>query len=88
MSEREREQRMEEFRKGLKWVFDGIDRFEDEILEKLIDRIMRMWVVLILANRNEDLSIEEMQEVYGDFVLERWFDRFEQWKIDSTKKSS
>ena len=86
MSEREREQRMKEFRKGMEWVFDGIDRFEDEILEKLTDRIMRMWVVLILAHRNEDLTIEEMQEVYGDFVLERWFDRFEQWKIDSTKK--
>ena len=82
----EREQRMKEFRKGMEWVFDGIDRFEDEILEKLTDRIMRMWVVLILAHRNEDLSIDEMQEVYGDFVLERWFDRFEQWKIDSTKK--
>ena len=86
MSEREREQRMKEFRKGMEWVFDGIDRFEDEILEKLTDRIMRMWVVLILAHRNEDLTIEEMQEVYGDFVLEKWFDRFEQWKIESTKK--
>ena len=86
MSEREREQRMKEFRKGMEWVFDGIDRFEDEILEKLTDRIMRMWVVLILAHRNEDLSIDEMQEVYGDFVLEKWFDRFEQWKIESTKK--
>ena len=86
MSEREREQRMKEFRKGLKWVFDGIDRYEDEIFEELTDRIMRSLVVLILAHRNEDLTIEEMQEVYGDFVLEKWFDRFEQWKIETKKK--
>ena len=83
MSDCAREERMEEFKKGLEWVFDKMNEFDDRIVNEIKDRVLRMWCVVITASRSE-LSINEMTEVYGELMIEKAFDRFKQWKSTTT----
>ena len=59
-------------------VFYNIEKFDEQVANELMDRVMRMWCVVIAASHNE-LSINDMHEVYSEFLMENAFVRFEQW---------
>ena len=84
MSEREkhekRKTRMEAFKEGLAWVFHGLETLDEKTIHEVKERVLRMWVVHIRAQQESSISIDEMQEVYGEMLMDKACEAFMQWK--------